>query len=531
MNPKESQAGNSYALLESILESAIDGIILINKQGEILRANKAVESLFGYSVSEIMGRNVKVLMPEPYKHQHDGYLKNYLDTGERKIIGIGREVVGRRKDGTILPFHLSVNEFSLDGETYFTGIIHNLTKQKEAENKLKEYAENLERKVEERTLDLRRANEKMEVEIEQKRLAEEELIKSQNLYKLISRNFPSGTINVFDRDLNYVFVEGKELREMHISTDDLLGSSYIKRLHKSVRAEVKKRLLAVFDGKPDSFEVTVNDDTYLLRVEPLYDLNNNINQVLMVETNITTRKLLEEEMKEALRKERELNEMKSRFVSMASHEFRTPLSAIKSSASLIAKYEDESTQDKRLKHIERIKTNVNSLNLILEDFLSLEKLSEGMIKPNMQPVDIQSFIVELKEEMEEVLVNGQYIVLEGETSGVELFTDRNILRNVFNNLISNASKYSGKNDKIVVGFEKNDAAHLWIRDFGIGIPKRDKSKIFTRFFRASNSFNIEGTGLGLNIVKRYVELLGGTIDFESEIGQGTCFHLYLPLNS
>lgn len=529
MRQKESHAGHSYALLNSILESAFDGIILINEFGEILRINKAVESLFGYKTEELIGRNINFLMPEPYHSKHDSYLKNYLRTGEKKVIGIGREVTGLRKDGKHVPFYLSINEFQLDGDTYFTGIVHNLSNQKEAERILKDYAETLERKVEERTIDIKRAYAKIEMEIEQKIKAEEELIKSQNLYKLISRNFPNGTINVFDEELNYVFVEGKELVELNISTDDLLGSNYIKRLDASVRDAVKEKLMAVFKGNPDYFEILVHDNTYLLRAEPLYDFHGKVNQILVVETNITARKQSEKDMKEALMKERELNEMKSRFVSMASHEFRTPLSAIKSSASLIGRYISQDLQEKRLKHIERIKSNVNSLNLILEDFLSLEKLSEGIIQPNFQSVDLRTFVNEVKEEMEEVIFKGQYIELVGTEEKITLNTDRNILKNVFNNLISNASKYSGNSTKIEIGFESNEMAHLWVKDFGIGIPKRDQSKIFSRFFRASNAFNIEGTGLGLNIVRRYVELLGGSIEFESEMGHGTCFHLYLPL--
>lgn len=530
MNVEKNTAGTSYALLDNILESAFDGIILIDENGVIQRINDAVQLLFGYPPDELLGNNVNMLMPEPDHSAHDGYIRNYLGTGTKKVIGIGREVTGKRKDGSVFPFYLAVNEFSLDGKRFFTGIIHNLTDQKEVERQLKEHAENLERKVQERTQDLRQANENLETEIDQKRKAEKALLESQKMYKVISKNFPSGTINVFDRDLNYVFVQGKELDEIGITTEDLLGSSYVDRLDPSVRDEVQAKLKAVFAGTPDAFELEFKDNNYLLRAEPLFDLDGKVKQILVVETNITARKRVEEEMKLALKKERELNELKSRFVSMASHEFRTPLSAILSSASLISRYTEGDQQEKRLKHVERIRSNVNTLNLILEDFLSLEKLNEGVIKPTVTQLSMHTFFNDIKEEMEVVLPSSQYVDVVCSEADVELWTDKNILKNVFNNLISNASKYGKDSGKIELGVGKmeNGDVHLWVRDFGMGIPKRDQSRIFARFFRASNALHIEGTGLGLNIVKRYVELLGGKIWFETELGQGTTFHITLP---
>jgi PAS domain S-box-containing protein len=126
------------AKLRGILESAVTAIIMIDDRGLIENINLATERLFGYSAAELIGRNVKVLMPEPYKAEHDDYLRNYLKTGVKKIIGIGREVSGRRKDGTTFPLHLSVSAFEAEGRHYFTGMIHDLSDRKHVEEALRE---------------------------------------------------------------------------------------------------------------------------------------------------------------------------------------------------------------------------------------------------------------------------------------------------------------------------------------------------------------------------------------------------------
>jgi signal transduction histidine kinase len=226
----------------------------------------------------------------------------------------------------------------------------------------------------------------------------------------------------------------------------------------------------------------------------------------------------------ALQKERELNELKSRFVTMASHEFRTPLSTILSSASLISKYVQGDEQDKREKHIDRIKSAVNNLTGILNDFLSLSQLEEG--KAQNKPVNfhLHEFTKEVTEEMKTLLKIGQNIIYKHSGEDTQVALDKQLLKNVLINLISNAIKYSPEGKEINVTTEiSNKLIKLAIRDQGIGIPKEDQQHLFTRFFRANNATNVQGTGLGLNIVKKYIELLGGEIDFSSELNKGSIF--------
>lgn len=236
----------------------------------------------------------------------------------------------------------------------------------------------------------------------------------------------------------------------------------------------------------------------------------------------------QQSLSEALDKEKELNEIKSRFVSMASHEFRTPLSTVLSSASLISKYVSTEEQDKRDRHIKRIKDAVKHLNDLLEDFLSLGKLEEGRVQAHPEPFKVKEFIEETAEEMHAVVKEGQQIQVScsGEASFV---SDSRLVKNILINLLSNAAKFSPENSTILLeSVQAGDRLVLSVKDQGIGISEEDQQHMFTSFFRGTNAINIQGTGLGLHIVKRYVDLIRGNIRLESRLGEGTTVIIELP---
>ncbi len=516
----------------SVFKTVIDGIILIDTRGVIRDINPSALQYFGYDYDELLGQNINALMSEPDHSAHQGYIERYLHTGVGHIIEKGRQVSGKRKDGSSFPFRLAVSEFELDGEKFFTGIIHDLSEEVRAKEALKEHAETLERQVKERTHDLEDANRQLQKEIRSKKRSDQALQESQKLYKRIAQNFPNGTINVFDTDLNYVFVEGKGLLEMGIETEDLIGSSFIERIDEDLRETVREKLLQVFEGNPTNFEINTKGNVYFMRAEPLFKVSGEVEQILVVETNITQRKRAEEEMARALAKEIELNELKSRFVSMASHEFRTPLSAILSSATLISKYTEGEQQEKRTKHVNRIQSNVENLNSILEDFLSLEKLNAGKLTFNPVQIELAPFVKECIEETEGILKSGQSVDLQVSGKARPVMLDKVVFKNILVNLLSNASKYSPEHSPIEVRIEfRPQSIDLEVQDHGIGIPESDQAKLFGRFYRASNAGNIQGTGLGLHIVKSYVDLIGGSIRCESVEGEGTCMKLKLALKS
>jgi len=231
-----------------------------------------------------------------------------------------------------------------------------------------------------------------------------------------------------------------------------------------------------------------------------------------------------EQLSQALEKEKLLNDMKSRFVTMASHEFRTPLSAIQLSSSLIDKYAQPFDNPNIKKHIARIKNAVNNLTTILNDFLSLEKLEAGKVEALFTEFDLVKLAEEITEEMQTVAKENQNILYQhtGTTSIIKL--DQNLVKNCVLNLIGNAIKYSGENTFIEFNTEINEkGCIITVKDNGIGIPDTDQKHLFEAFFRAHNTGSIPGTGLGLNIVARYANLMHGKVDFESNVNQGTSF--------
>lgn len=234
------------------------------------------------------------------------------------------------------------------------------------------------------------------------------------------------------------------------------------------------------------------------------------------------------ELTQSLEREKELNEMKSRFVSIASHEFRTPLSTIMTSISLIGAYNKDGQEDKRKKHIDRINSAVNNLTNILNDYLSLDKLGQGKVEIIKESFDIHRFASEIVEEVNGLLKPGQHIVVLHQGDKV-VFQDKKILKNMFLNLLSNAIKYSGEEQEILLSIEvSNNYVIIQVKDHGIGIPKEEQKNLFTKFFRAKNASNIQGTGLGLYIVSKYVELLDGVIGFSSIPDHGTTFTIEFP---
>lgn len=456
----------------------------------------------------MIGQHLRMLVPENVRDVHDKHHEGYFKKPSNRPMGLNMDLRAVRKDGTEFPVLISLNHIKLDDNMFATALITDITERVKVKEKLEELNEDLENEVELRTAKLR---------------------ESEKLYSIMARNFPNGTISVLDKELNYVFVEGQGLYSIGITSDKLIGTGFIDRLPSTIQEEVRERIAGVFRGKNTHFEVNKGHETYLLNAVGLSDDDGIVDRILLVEQNITQQKLAEQQVLEALAQERELNEFKSRFVSMASHEFRTPLSTVLSSANLLEKYQDEEHADKRAKHIQRIVNSVQNLTSILNDFLSLSKLEEGKVQTSPTEFDLYEWAQDIADEMQLMSKKDQQIIYEHEGERQSPHVDQNILRNITVNLLSNAIKYSGEGDRIWFRTEFiNNHMEIQVRDEGIGIPKEDQEHMFDRFFRAHNATNIQGTGLGLHIVNKYAELLHGTVSFESKEGEGTTFTVRIP---
>lgn len=249
-----------------------------------------------------------------------------------------------------------------------------------------------------------------------------------------------------------------------------------------------------------------------------------------LEKKIEERKEIESQIRMNLEMEKELGELKSRFVSIASHEFRTPLGGIMTSVSLIEKYHGVGNTEKLVKHVNTIKKSVKNLTTILNEFLSLDKLDQGVIETYCTSFSLAKLCRDTFEEMGDLKEKNQVLNVIHEKPELIIIQNESMLRNVLINLLSNAVKYSSNGSEICFHTTvENNSLIIKVIDYGIGIPANDQKHLFARFFRAKNVNNIQGTGLGLNIVKRYMDIMGGKIEFESEENKGTTFKLILPL--
>ena len=240
---------------------------------------------------------------------------------------------------------------------------------------------------------------------------------------------------------------------------------------------------------------------------------------------------VENKIKDALKKERELNELKSKFLSLVSHEFKTPLSGILTSAILLEKYQLNNQQEKRKKHLKTITEKIQYLNNILNDFISLERIDSSKENYKFTVFNLSKVINEVVYNSNMLLKSGQRINILQNTSDYVLRQDEKILELALNNIIYNAIRYSPENTEIDLEISKNTNNLIFkITDKGIGIPENDQKFIFNRYFRAENVLNIQGTGIGLNIIKTHLENLGGTIGFKSIENKGSEFFVELQIN-
>lgn len=285
-----------------------------------------------------------------------------------------------------------------------------------------------------------------------------------------------------------------------------------------------------FKGEQISTEFRINNKSYTLNGVPIPDSNNQINEVLVVIRNITDQKNLENNLIKALEREKELNVLKSQFVTMASHKFRTPLSTILSSVFLLENYTDADYELEKTAFFDKIKRSVHNLTALLNDYLSLGKLEEGKLKVTYTETDIKAFFDEFLQEIGSIKKVKQKIHFTHEGIDCTIMTDKFLLKNILTNLLSNAIEYSPHDAEIQLSAElKKDTLKIRVTDQGIGIPENEQHQIFKRFYRGQNANNVEGTGLGLNIAKKYIRLLKGTIEFTSQLNKGTTFIAIIPV--
>lgn len=471
----------------AVFENALDGMIVISEQGLIESFNPAAQGIFGYSPTEVIGKNVNILMPEPFHSAHDVYLNNYMQSGVRRIIGIGREVIGRRKDGEEFPLDLAVSEFKLSGQRLFLGIVRDITERKSAERDLIRSRENL--KAAQRIAHLGSWN----WEIESGRLSW-----SDEIYQIFGLD-PDKFEATYENFINAIHPDDREAVQGAVSASVESKAPYSLE-HRVVRPDGEIRVVH------EQGEVELDE------AGNAFCMNGSV-------LDIT-------ELKEAER-------LKSEFVSTVSHELRTPLTAIHGSLALLVSGAMGELDEKQKKLVEVAHSSSDRLIRLINDLLDSEKLGSGKMKLEIRAYDIDPLIEQ------SISLNKSYaekfkvsVVRKGDASRARVAVDQDRFAQVMTNLISNACKFSHNNGEVEVSTQLLDGkVQVNIADNGIGIAKEFQGKLFQQFSQAdaSDHRQTDGTGLGLSICKAIVKQMGGEIGFVSEEGKGSTFFVQFPV--
>jgi PAS domain S-box-containing protein len=490
------------ALGEALVGGASEGIVIANQGGTIVYANPTARGMFGAD-QPLVGKAVEDLLPSAQRNHHHSLRSAYLKDPSHRRMGQGRELNALRSDGSIFPVEISLNPLELGDRRFIAAMIIDISERKALENQVHRLNKLLEQQVLDRTRELNR---------------------SQLLYRTVARNYPNGTIFVLDNQLRYEFAEGKELFEWNLTSEDLKGSFYLEQLPDGLRPEVEQRLRAVLEGKNSVFEVEHHGASYRLNAVSVQVEADEAPRILVVEQNVT-------EAKQALSKERQLNELKSRFVSMASHEFRTPLSTISSSAELAKAHAQRHNTERVELHLDKIRGAVEHLVSILDDYLSLERFETRNWSELREALHVPSVVEATANRQRGSLKRDQTLELTLPPSTDQLeWSPEEAIQGIVSNLVSNAIKYSEEGDAIrIVLTAQRDSWQLQVEDEGVGIELKDQQDVFARFFRCDRTSHIPGTGVGLDLVQQYVQLLEGQIQLRSTPGVGTTFTVAWPI--
>jgi PAS domain S-box-containing protein len=417
-------------------------------------------------------------------------------------MGHGRDIFGVKKDGTVFPIEASLNPFRIYGRNYIMALVIDITERKKLEQEKNHLAKIFQESLNEiyvfdaKTLKFINVNHGAQKNIG---YSLEEMITMTPLD--IKPNYNE---SLFRKEIEILEKDNIEKIEFETVHQRKSGSTYPVNIH------LQRSKL----GDKDVYVAIILDIT---------------EQKSYTEKLEKTVQIRTEELQTALAAEKELNELKTKFLSMVSHEFKTPLSGILTSTILLNKYKLTEQQEKREKHINTISDKVQYLNNILNDFLSVEKLEKGKINYKYSTFKLSKVLNEVIYNANMLLKDGQQINYPEHIDDLSLHQDEKILELALSNLIYNAIKYSSENTIIDIDISQNVTTTIFkIKDNGIGIPEKDQKNIFNRYFRAENALLMQGTGIGLNIVKDHLENLNGTISFTSIEHKGSTFVIELP---
>ena len=614
-----------------LLDAVSDGVIIVDNHQLIMDVNTTTEAIFGYDKSELLNKELDILIPSNYHKKHTQHFKSFVKKGKKRSMGRATDIYGLTKTGDIIDIEVELNPFSIYDKTYVMALIKDISEVRETEKNLMLKSSALQsasngiiitdalksdnpiiyfnsafqrltgysskeilyyncRFLQGKDSDqeplkvLREAIEKGEsCQVTLRNYKKDGSLFWNDLYIMpiinnqgILTNF-IGIQNdvtlrkraeaernhlaaIFHESLNEIYVfDAQTLKFINVNygaqknigytLDELKNMTPLDLKIQDKKIAFQNNIDTLLQNKAENKVEKIEYETVHLRkdgtkypvevhlqlsslgendvfVAIILDITERKNYTERLEKKVEERT---EQLKVALSKEKELNELKTKFLSLVSHEFKTPLSGILTSSVLISKYKSTQEQEKRSKHIKIISDKVLYLNNILNDFLSIEKLETGKLTFNLSHFKLSKVVDEVIYNANMLLKEEQYIKYPDNINDLSLYQDEKIVELILTNLVNNAIKYSPENSIITIAVEQNqDLTTIQVIDTGIGVPQNDQKHIFERYFRAVNAINTQGTGIGLNIVKNHLENIGGTISFKSEEQKGSTFTITIP---
>ena len=484
--------GTQEAKYRALVRNASDAIILIDKKLVILEINHRAVELTGYAQEEFIGRsiwNLQLLPPEFKQEQRHFWrrLKNdqIAELTDVKLI---------RKSGKMISVDISGSVITYENESVIQFIVHDVTEQKQQLQIIQDNEATLRCIVENLPI----------------------------FFGMRTMNFSKW----YYINPSFETLTGHTPQEMY--DDPLLWQKF----HQGEDAEnLEQPIFNLGEWAIFSMKKKNGQQIWVQTIEFLVDDLSESARVVVFGQDITDIKRAEIEVRRALVKERDLNEAKSQFVDIVSHEFRTPLTSIIGFGELLSKYFDRLSSEKKLHYVSNIQRSSQRLKQLIDDVLSISRYDANKLEVNLANTNLQNLGNDLIEELSCGLGSEHNLEFNYHLAANEICVlDVNLLRHALENLLSNAIKYSPKASTVTLDINKDNQYLIFrVQDEGIGIPTQDHEKLFEAFHRASNVGDIPGTGLGLSIVKRYVEFQRGTIEVESAEGRGTVMLIKLPI--
>jgi len=478
-----------------LVEAAPLAIIISDQTGQITLVNHCAEQLFGYLRADLLGQTIDLLVPIALRGQHAAKRATYVAAPRIRQMGMGQELYARRQDGHEFPVEIELSYVETPNGMMMMSFILDISERKQSAVALRT---------------------------------------QRDFLQLIINSVPN-LISVKDRAGHFRLVNEASAALFGITPPAMLGKTDADiNPNPSEVAFFRQKDQEVLDSGQPVFipEQTIMGRHYQTSKIPLKQTTGQADHLLIVSSDITARKQTEEALQQALAKEKELSELKSRFVSMASHEFRTPLASILAVTETLSAYRHKLDDEEVAERLSDIRAQVHHLKALMEDVLHLARIQASRVEFKPICLDLTALCHSVLNEFRGRPDVHHQLIFQPDTPVCEALLDKKLMRQILTNLVTNAIKYSPEDKAVVVHLQATGTTLiLQVRDEGIGIPAADLKHLFQPFHRAANAGEIAGTGLGLTITKEAVELHGGTIAVDTQLGLGTTFTIDIPIRT